>query len=148
MYKNCLCKPLIKYFILCLKWGEVDRVYFPLLNTGILIPLSQKTRKWKKSSNAVFHVFDMSTFDFRIDCDISKYPRNWLSKLSAWFSRRITVKNISFILLWMVGILSLVGCIEDLRHLSGISAISRLGSRRYLWNSSGEAGNRTPDSLY
>ena len=32
---------------------------------------------------------------------------------------------------WMhVDLLMLVGCIEDLRRFSGISAISRLGSRR------------------
>ena len=58
-----------------------------------MIPLSRKKRKWQNSSNVVFRVFDMSTFDFRIDCDISKYPRNWLSMLSAWFSRRITVNK-------------------------------------------------------
>ena len=40
----------------------------------------------------------------------------------------------------------LVGCIEDLRRFSGISAISRLESGRF-WNSSDEAGNRTPDLL-
>ena len=43
----------------------------------------------------------------------------------------------------------LVGCIEDLRRFSSISAISRLGSIEItnLWNSSGEVGNRTPDLL-
>ena len=44
--------------------------------------------------------------------------------------------------------MSLVGCFEDKRRFSDLSAMSRLGSRRQpiSENSSGETGNRTPSA--
>ena len=59
------------------------------------------------------------------------------------------VSNDSNLFVMIRGYCWLVGCIEDLRRFSGISAVSRLGSRRWpiSENSSGETRNRTPDLL-
>ena len=60
--------------------------------------------------------------------------------LSFTHIRTIWQSRVNFLAGWM-----LVGCIEDECCFSGISAVSRLGSRRHpiSENSSGEARNRS-----
>ena len=120
-------------------WCNKNDLQFPT-SVQILSWISWRQRIWNAPFSTLFH--DWDTVLYNAPESVICYMFFGITMVwTIWVTLWNTVTD------WRIW---LFGCIEDLRRFSGISVISRLGTCEEItniWNSSDEAGNRTPDLL-